>query len=246
VRWEIDPDRQPLDAGHFICRATGRGHDTRQFRSQIADRFIEIQESVECIHNPACGFHIAEGMLLAADVPGDVIECGSYKGGMSCKMSIVAELLGKRLVIADSFAGLPHSERFDHADGSGWWSRGEFASEQSELEQNLTTFGAPQCCQIVAGWFAETLPRLQQRRWAFVFIDVDLVTSARTCILNLWPQLNGPRLYTHEACYQSYVDGILRPDWWRDRLGCSVPEIVGDGGFSDVPCLAYLINHDRL
>jgi hypothetical protein len=45
-------------------------------------------------------------MLLNMQADGDIIECGCYAGGSSAKLSIVAEILGRRLA-QSPIAGAP-------------------------------------------------------------------------------------------------------------------------------------------
>ena len=41
------------------------------------------------------------------DVPGDIIECGTWKGGSATNLSLVCKIVGRKLLIYDSFQGLP-------------------------------------------------------------------------------------------------------------------------------------------
>ena len=54
------------------------------------------------------------------EAAGDVVECGCYACASSAKLSIIAKLLRKKLVVFDSFEGLPEGgERAIHARAYG-------------------------------------------------------------------------------------------------------------------------------
>ena len=89
--------------------------------------------------------------LLNLEVPGVMVECGTYKGGSAVNFSLACELVNRRLVICDSFAGLPRPSEQDRThstiDGmtddyeAGWW-RGTLA----EVRGNITRYGAIDRC----------------------------------------------------------------------------------------------------
>jgi hypothetical protein len=46
-------------------------------------------------------------LSLPPTVPGVVVECGVWKGASSAMLSLACQLTGRRLLLCDSFAGLP-------------------------------------------------------------------------------------------------------------------------------------------
>ena len=55
----------------------------------------------------------AEILKIPPTVIGDVIECGCYKGGSSTNLSLICDIVGREIVICDSFEGLPTPEATD-------------------------------------------------------------------------------------------------------------------------------------
>jgi O-methyltransferase len=50
---------------------------------------------------------------LAEDIPGDLMEAGAWRGGAAIFMRAALAALGdqeRRVFVADSFAGMPHSD----------------------------------------------------------------------------------------------------------------------------------------
>ena len=228
----------------FVARAATQAARTQ--RREILRRFAAVQGNVPCAHSPLQFVIIAEH-LLGLDVPGDMVQCGAFKGGSTAKLSILAALTGRKLYVCDSFAGLPDTSEStrryvslgDQADYV--FGAGEYAGSLEEVRENVRRTGELAACEFVQGWFADSLPALDVRP-AFVFTDVDYVTSARDCLRWLWPRLQpGGLWFTHEASFLTYIEGIMDPAWWIETLHEPPPVLVGGGaGLSAAaPSLAY-------
>jgi len=172
--------------------------------------------------------------LLNLNVPGAVVECGSYKGGSAVNLSLACELADRQLFICDSFAGLPKPSDSDRThstiDGmtddydEGWW-----LGTEEEVRSNIARYGSIRRCTFVRGWFEDALPRLTAPV-AMVFCDVDLADSLRACLKYLWPLLNdGAIFFTHEAMQREIFSIFYDDEWWRRNLGCASPGLVGGG-----------------
>ena len=61
------------------------------------------------------------------------------------------------------------------------YSAGAYAAGLEAVEATVTHEGARSVCTFVPGFFEESLPKLAVRP-AFVFLDVDYIDSARTCL----------------------------------------------------------------
>src|SRR5437660_187565 len=44
---------------------------------------------------------------MPSGLAGDVVECGAWKGGSAANLSLVCRIVGRRLLVYDSFEGLP-------------------------------------------------------------------------------------------------------------------------------------------
>ena len=228
-------------AEQFVESATGEGDDDVSLRSSLVDRFTEIHHNVECAHSPGEAFVVSDA-VLRLQTEGTVIECGCFRGGMTAKLSHVCRIVGRTLVVCDSFCGLPvptlHGGVYNHFETrhdvvakfgpKAHFLQGQYAGARAEVEENVRTFGCIEACRFVEGWFDDTLPELEEVP-ALVTIDVDLIESARACLRWLWPRLKGTQFFTHEAFISSYMDGILDRHWWMTELGQEVPEVVGVG-----------------
>jgi O-methyltransferase len=198
--------------------------------------------------------------LLNLEVPGVVVECGTYKGGSAVNLSLACELVDRRLLVYDSFSGLPKPSENDRThstiDGmtddyeEGWW-RGSL----DEVKSNIGRYGRIQRCSFVPGYFHDTLPKLNEPV-ALAFCDVDLADSLRTCLKYLWPRLvEGGVLFTHEAMQREIFSIFHDDEWWRRNLGCAPPGLVGGGsGLGLYPtesgyygsCLGYTVKSPQV
>jgi hypothetical protein len=212
--------------------------DENQRRKLLKD-FDSIQANIHCGHSPYQFVLIAQ-YILELDVDGPIVECGCYKGGSSAKLSILAKMMNRQLFVCDSFAGLPPPENAEarlkghgaHPDGV--FAEGEYCATLEEVKTNVDRHGYIDVCTFVPGFFETSLKDLRIAP-ACVVMDVDLISSARECLRYLWPRTNDNGLwFTHEACYPSYITGILDADWWLSHLNEVPPVIFGAGsGLSD-------------
>lgn len=129
--------------------------------------------------------------VLAADVPGDVIETGVWRGGASIFARAVLRVHGseRRVWLADSFKGLPAPEhpedavstldRFDH-----------LAVPLAQVKENFRRCGLLDGqVRFVEGFFADTLPDLENE-WAIVRLDGDMYDSTMVALESLYPSLS--------------------------------------------------------
>jgi Macrocin-O-methyltransferase (TylF) len=173
------------------------------------------------------------GLPRSAD--GVVVECGCYRGGSTVNLSLACALAGRRLVVFDSFQGLPEPSETDRVQTNLYdghteeYYRGRFAVSTQVVKENLARYGDLSVCELVPGFFEETLPAWGEPV-ALAFLDVDLVDSLQSCLLGLWPNLiAGGRIYVHEARSLLLVSIFFATPWWRSKLGEDAPGFVGAG-----------------
>jgi hypothetical protein len=137
--------------------------------------------------------------LKAADVPGDVVEFGVYKGDWLWRLSFAMQDIGfsRRVYGFDSFAGLsPPDPNRDH----DWWKDGDYAVAYEEVSSRFAD--DPQVT-LVPGWFSDTLPAMHDiAAVSFARIDCDLYEPAVSCLAFLSDRLsNGAILVFDDWCY---------------------------------------------
>jgi hypothetical protein len=138
------------------------------------------------------------GRVLAeqcARLPGDVVEAGVARGGMSIYLGLLIRQLGleKTVFAVDSFEGLPlPDERLDNA----YFSEGEYAfaagadAGLAAFWAAAASYGLSGSLVPVSGWFADVLPGLAARDgFCFVHVDADLYHSVLDALEHLYDRL---------------------------------------------------------
>jgi O-methyltransferase len=211
-------------------------------RLRLIARFVNITNHVRTYHTQAELLTVADRVLRLAGRPGlTVLEAGAGKGGGTAKLSLVARLAGARLVVCDSFRGMPpNDERHENIYGRQTEFReGAFRGTAALVERTVARFGAPDVCEFVKGWFEETLPALD-RPLDVVLLDVDLVASTRTCVRWLYPRIRpGGVLLSQDGHLRATIALLEDPVFWRDEVGVAPPAIQGLGTLKllEIPAL---------
>jgi hypothetical protein len=136
-------------------------------------------------------------VLDSHGVGGDVLECGAFKGFSSCCLSWTCSFLGRKLLVADSFAGLPEDR------SQSYYQPGEFTGTIAEVRANLACLGRIESTELVPGFFAASLAGFD-RPLAAIWIDVDLYGSVMDVLSNAFRCLD-PRgvLFSNEFARES-------------------------------------------
>ena len=161
------------------------------------------------------------------DVRGDIVECGTWKGGSAANLSLVCRMTGRKLRIYDSFQGLPTGVAGDRE--AGYYKTGDYAGTLDEVRQNIGKGGALECCEFVQGWFEDTLPRLEGPV-LLAFLDVDLEASLECCVRHIWPRLTDRGyIFIDEVVGVDYCALFYSERYWQTIFGRTPPGLIGAG-----------------
>ena len=169
----------------------------------------------------------AKLLSIPPERPGVVVECGCWKGGTTANLSIICDLVGRDLIVYDSFEGLPEpspGDRYATAMGTG-----VFRGTLDEVRGNVARFGRIDRCQFRQGWFADTLPH-HEERIVLAYVDVDYQSSMHDCVTNLWPHLvKKGYLFTDEFTRLDYLGIFYSERYWKRYFGRTPPGVMGTG-----------------
>jgi O-methyltransferase len=113
--------------------------------------------------------------LNTQNVPGDFVECGTYKGGSSAILSGFLQP-ERHLWLYDSFQGLPSTSAKDGEDAVEWI--GKCAAEVADVQKVLGDVSAPmERCHIQPGWFQDTFQQTLPKQVALLHCDADWYDS---------------------------------------------------------------------
>jgi O-methyltransferase len=216
-----------MNREQFIDLATNIKNDTIENRSYLCDTFDIVHSNVECMHDPSEAYYMAHHILYNQNIPGSIVEFGCYKGGMSCKLSYVAKLVGKEVVLFDSFIGLLESGSYvpqSQSDNSITYDfeQGMFASTIQETTSNLINYGEHTVCSFMPGTIEKLLP-IFDRHPSFVLIDVDIIGTCMTIIEKLWDKITTELIFFHESCIVDMMNALSDNDFWQTNFGTNTP-----------------------
>jgi O-methyltransferase len=200
---------------HFIRRALARrGWELRRRSPDVgcADlepEFIALYErcapatmtSIERMY----ALYQAVRHVHAAAIPGDVVECGVWRGGSSMLAALTLDSLGdreRRVWLYDTFEGMPPPADVDrsltgqHArdllkrtDAAGDNTRA--VAGLDEVKANLAGTGYPSDhLHFVEGRVEDTIPAVAPEEISILRLDTDWYESTRHELRHLWPRLS--------------------------------------------------------
>jgi O-methyltransferase len=129
--------------------------------------------------------------VLTRNIPGDLIEAGVWRGGMTIFMRAVLkayQITDRSVWVADSFAGLPEIDR-QHETFA--WQRGNMAVSLEAVRNNFARYGLlDEHVVFLKGFFSETLPTAPVRQLSILRVDADLYESTMDVLRNLYSTLS--------------------------------------------------------
>jgi O-methyltransferase len=137
--------------------------------------------------------------VLRDRVPGDLVETGVWRGGITILMRAVLKAYGdteRTVWAADSFAGLPVPDAEKYAADAGWdFSKSAgyevLASPVEQVQANFARYGLlDDQVRFLVGWFRDTLPDAPIDRIAVLRLDGDLYESTMDALDALYPKLS--------------------------------------------------------
>ncbi len=159
--------------------------------------------------------------------PGVVVECGCFRGGSTANLSLACRIVGRRLIVFDSFEGLPAPTAGDRYANER--TEGFLAADLDEVRETVAALGAIEVCEFRKGWFADTLPALDEPV-ALCFLDVDYQASLHDCVLHLWPLLTERGyMFIDEYVFVDYCALFYSERWWRTYFDSDPPGLIGAG-----------------
>jgi O-methyltransferase len=216
-------------------------------RIELVKKFLTIDRKMK--GGPGTPYFLLmakEIFSIPKDRAGDLIECGSYKGKSTCFFSLLAALTNRTFWVCDSFEGLPEEKGnmlyTDKYQGhKAQYAKGDFTGTLDEVKANLEKFGKPEVCRFVKGFFNESLKTIPDNKYVFAFIDVDLVSSTKDCLLHIWPRLSDEgKLYSDDAGVVEIEKIFFDDAWWKENFTVQSPGFAGSGvGVAGFHSLGY-------
>jgi O-methyltransferase len=145
---------------------------------------------------------------------GAIVECGTWRGGMSAGMIEVGGN-DRHYHFFDSFEGLPPAQEIDGPAANRWQSetllRQRSGNCYASLEEFEATIRMTRCptgiVHVTKGLFENTLPGFNPPSIAILRLDADWYSSTSICLEKLWDSVA--------------VNGLILIDDYYSWDGCS-------------------------
>lgn len=124
-------------------------------------------------------------------VPGDFLEAGVWRGGAIVLMRAVVEAweMGRNVIAADSFTGIPYSRAIKDDPVDQWADRWEASVD--EVRTTLARYGLlNEQVRFVCGTFRDSLPSAELPALALARLDADSYESTSDALEFLYPALS--------------------------------------------------------
>jgi O-methyltransferase len=175
--------------------------------------------------------------VLADDIPGDLVECGVWRGGASILMRAVLAAYGdetRRVWLADSFAGVPPPDAANYKADKRiklHFFAPILAVSEAEVRANFKRYGLlDDQVRFLPGWFKDTLHDAPIERIAVLRLDGDLYESTIQALDALYPRLSPGGFciiddyHVLKACRQAVTDYRA-----KHAVSAEIVEIDGNG-----------------
>lgn len=172
----------------------------------VDETFTRVYEAVRhntLVDRPRC-YSIFLLMQQMIDVPGDILEVGTWRGGTA---GILASSAPSRTVfVADTFQGVVKSSHWEHYQDSAHSDTSERLVRDFFAGLGLSN------TQVLAGVFPEeTGSEVADRVWSLVHLDVDVYESVRDAFLFVWEQVaEGGVVLLDDYGFTSACSGVKR------------------------------------
>jgi hypothetical protein len=206
--------------------------------------------------------------ILADEVPGDLIETGVWRGGMTILMRALLAVYGvidRRVWVADSFQGLPPPDvdKYPADRDVALHTINQMRVSLAQVRSHFDRYGLlDDRVRFLPGWFRDTLPAAPIESLALMRLDGDMYESTSDALTALYPKLShggyvivddyGAVLACRQAVHdyraaQGIVEPIVSIDWtgvyWRkgEMDPVAIPERSGGRAHAVAPMRTAIV-----
>lgn len=156
-------------------------------------------------------------------VPGDVIECGCWKGGFSIFMANAFPT--KTIWVADSFEGFQPTEtaryKYDHERHVPGYNLGTPGTDDDftleRVQQRFEEYGLSDSrIEFLKGFVKDSLPTAGIKKLSLLRIDVDAYSATKEVLDELYDKVQpGGYIIFDDSCLYECIDAMK--DFFKER-----------------------------
>jgi O-methyltransferase len=182
--------RHPGFIADSVIRATTHLWDLVS-PSEFSTLFRQVRRHTMCSNARLRGLYRAVQHVAHNNIAGDLVECGSARGGSAALMALTSRHLGERrqVWLFDTFEGLPAPTSGDPDYEIAKLFTGDCIGTLDEVRALFERLQIAEGTQFVVGLFQDTLPRTQIPAIAVLHVDGDWYESVKVCLENLYDKV---------------------------------------------------------
>lgn len=171
-------------------------------------------------------YTVNQFLQLIKNIPGDMAECGVYKGATAWFICAFVQKhgLSKALHVFDSFEGLSKPK---NEDGT-YWVAGNLATDEGTCRNNLSQFDF---VKYYKGWIPDKFTEVDTTQFCFVHIDVDLYQPTFDAVSFFYERLNKAGILICDDYGFSTCPGAKKAidDFFADKTETVIMLTTGQG-----------------
>ncbi len=138
------------------------------------------------------GIHSGVCEIIDKGIPGDLVECGTARGGCAALMGLTCKerKAPRNLWIFDTFEGLPPPTEGDPDYELAKSREGTCRGEYDEVRGLLERLGVLEGAKLVKGLFQDTVPVSEVGTIALLHLDGDWYDSTKVCLDHLYDKVS--------------------------------------------------------
>jgi O-methyltransferase len=182
--------RDPRFIADAVLRVLMQGWDLVS-PSEFSKIYRCVRTRTMCSNARLRGLYRALHYVENRHIVGDVVECGSAKGGSAALMALTLRQLkaGRKLWLFDTFEGLPAPSSEDPDFELADLFTGTCIGTLNEVRELFTRLEVLEGVEFVKGLFQEVLPVTPVPPIAVLHIDGDWYESVRVCLEFLYDKV---------------------------------------------------------
>jgi Macrocin-O-methyltransferase (TylF) len=161
-------------------------------RNEFSRLHAAVRPYTECGNARLRSLYGAVQHVVSKDIPGDIVECGSARGGSAALMGLTLQSLGARrdLWLFDTFEGLPPPSTADPDRDIAELYKGEFRGGYDEVQALFERLHILEGTRMVKGLFQDTLPTAEIGAVAVLHLDGDWYESVLVCLEQFYDRVS--------------------------------------------------------
>lgn len=168
-----------------------------------------------------CGADTVDCLVKLArlDIPGVIIEAGSYRCGASIAM---ASASNKTVYCFDTFGGIPNANQVG------------FENFKDADFEEVSKATAPYNIKLVRGRHEDTVPKFSKfcPPISLIFLDSDFYQSHKICLEHFWPRVSpGGSILFHDWTFEEVQRAVN--EYFTDKSECELfgyyPDLMPNG-----------------